>query len=176
MNELIDIFDEGMNHLGTMEKWQARKKDVWIRGVHVWITDGRNVLVQLRSENKKNFPNLWDISVGGHVSAGETPLQAAKREFKEELGLPWTFGDLKEDIIFKTYVLAPGDIAKEFSFVYFLKTKIDIEKLKLQREEVADIKYVPHQEFIKLFNSKDFVPHAKDYIETVLVGISKHLN
>lgn len=29
---------------------------------------------------------MWDISVGGHISAGQTSLEAAKRETAEELG------------------------------------------------------------------------------------------
>ena len=36
---------------------------------------------------KKVFPGLWDISVAGHVGAGEGILTAAKREVFEEIGL-----------------------------------------------------------------------------------------
>jgi len=52
--------------------------------------------LQLRAKNKKLFPNKWDVSVGGHISAGEEPLTTAVRETKEELGLEIS----REDLVF----------------------------------------------------------------------------
>lgn len=36
---------------------------------------------------KDTFPGLWDVSVGGHVTAGEGSLETAIKETREELGL-----------------------------------------------------------------------------------------
>jgi adenine/guanine phosphoribosyltransferase-like PRPP-binding protein/8-oxo-dGTP pyrophosphatase MutT (NUDIX family) len=47
----------------------------------------RVVLAQRRDEEKELMPGLWDISVGGHVSAGENPYEAGLRECREEVGL-----------------------------------------------------------------------------------------
>lgn len=33
------------------------------------------------------FPGLWDVSVGGHFTAGDTSLETACKEVREEVGL-----------------------------------------------------------------------------------------
>lgn len=47
--------------------------------------DGRVLLIR-GAATKKIWANLWN-GPGGHVEAGETPLEAARRELKEETGL-----------------------------------------------------------------------------------------
>lgn len=90
----IDIFDESMHYLGKMDKTQAHQEGHWHKSVHLWIMNGKNVLLQLRAPQKKSFPNKWDISVAGHVDAGETPLPTVQREFQEELGIAWDLGEI----------------------------------------------------------------------------------
>ncbi|MFQ9999108.1 MAG: DNA mismatch repair protein MutT, partial [Anaerococcus obesiensis] len=41
---------------------------------------------------------------------------------------------------------------------------IDLNKLKLQKEEVSDAKFVSLNELIKIIDEKEFVPYQKDYI------------
>jgi 8-oxo-dGTP pyrophosphatase MutT (NUDIX family) len=52
--------------------------------------DGRVLLVQ-RSESRPVMGGLWS-AVSGYVEAGETPLEAAVREVREETGLHVTPG------------------------------------------------------------------------------------
>jgi DNA-binding transcriptional LysR family regulator/isopentenyldiphosphate isomerase len=175
---MIDIFDENMNHIGSMEKKKAHDEFQWHKSVHVWITDGKNILMQLRAPNKKSFPNKWDISVAGHVDAGETPLQAAKREYEEELGIEWDLGELKENCILTKGTIENGRPANEFLFIYFVNKKIDLSKLNLPEHEVADVKYIPYGEFIKSFMSdtNDFIPYPKHYKDAIKNGLAKLIN
>ena len=55
--------------------------------VHLHIIDreGR-IYLQKRSYSKKLLPGRWDTAVGGHVSYGESVLEALYREAREELG------------------------------------------------------------------------------------------
>ena len=50
------------------------------------------VLLLKGAPTKKIWPNVWN-GLGGHIEAGESPIEAAQREFKEESGL--TAGDWK---------------------------------------------------------------------------------
>ncbi len=45
----IDIFDESMHYLGKMDKTQAHQEGHWHKSVHLWIMNGKNVLLQLRA-------------------------------------------------------------------------------------------------------------------------------
>lgn len=43
--------------------------------------------MQLRSMNKDSNAGLWDTSAAGHVDSGETYIECAVRELREELGI-----------------------------------------------------------------------------------------
>jgi isopentenyldiphosphate isomerase len=172
MKEIIDIFDEHMNHIGTMERHMAHKTHAWHKNVNIWVTDGKRVLVQRRSATKRTFPNCWDASAAGHFSAGETPITGAKREFREELGLKWTFGELKENCIFK---YAEFD-TNEFCYMYFIRANVDISRARVQKSEVSEVKYMPFDEFVAGFNSgTEFIAHCDGYRECVINGLKKLL-
>ena len=171
----IDIFNEAMNYLGKMDKAQSHREGRWHKSVHVWLTDGKNVLLQLRAPQKKSFPNKWDISVAGHVDAGETPLQAAQREFYEELGIPWDLGDIDYDCVLKSGTIENNQPAKEFLYLYFVNKKIDLTQLNLPPQEVAAVKYMPYSEFITEFMKDDneFIPYPQPYKEAVKNGLAR---
>ena len=80
--EYIDIFDENNNPTGEIkEKVQAHENGNFHRTAHIWIMNNKKeLLLQKRSATKKSHPNCWDISGAGHIKAGETVLERAKRE------------------------------------------------------------------------------------------------
>jgi len=50
----------------------------------ILFTNGEKVLILKRAPGSSH-PHTWGLP-GGHIEDGETPLQAAKRECKEEIG------------------------------------------------------------------------------------------
>ena len=89
--ELLDIFDDNMNLIGQADRAIAHAQGLIHQVVHVWIVSelrGEPALIfQQRSWDKKDFPGFYDIAVGGHIDAGETPDTAVLREMREEIGL-----------------------------------------------------------------------------------------
>ena len=53
------------------------------------------MLIQQRQSTKGIFPDLWDITAGGQVSAGETSSQSVERELSEELGIDIDMSDMR---------------------------------------------------------------------------------
>ena len=100
MEEMIDVLDENTGDLvgETISKSEVHRIGKWHGSIHILIVnkDKTKTLLQKRCEQKKLYPNMWDIAVGGHISAGETALNSAQRELKEELGLDFNDFDIKE--------------------------------------------------------------------------------
>jgi 8-oxo-dGTP diphosphatase len=112
-----------------------------------------------------NYPNQWDISAAGHVSAGEDYITSALRETEEELGLKIgkeeliQIGELKQISEREEY------INNEVNPIYVVKRDLDINSIEKQYEEVAEVKFIPYLELKDLIDSGDpsFVPHPEEY-------------
>ncbi len=89
MSQMLEIIDDHGMVTGLRPRSECHNNpNLLHRAVHVMVTDSRGrILLQKRSRNKDIQPGKWDTSVGGHVDPGETLMQAALRELKEELGI-----------------------------------------------------------------------------------------
>lgn len=160
--EFLDTYNK-FNNSNPLKKMrsEAHKKGLWHRVIHVWIYNSKGkILLQLRSKEKPTCPNVWDISVAGHITAGNEPLDSALREVREEIGLKIKKQDLDFFKIQKGELRYKPTIDNEFYYIYFLKFDGDIKKLKLQKEEVERIKFFTPKEIRK--NLKE---HPKRYVQ-----------
>lgn len=143
-DELIDIFnDNNILIKSWVLKSQAHKKWLWHRAVHIWIYNSKwEILIQLRANDKDYYPDVWDVSVAGHVWAWEEVINWALREIEEEI---WIKVE-KRDLNFWKIINEKNDFENiknnEFHYIYFLKFDWDITKFKLQKEEVQEIKFI----------------------------------
>ncbi len=183
MDELIDILDENGNHTGKIcLKSEAHKKGLWHPCVHIWLyTESGSVLIQKRSPKKEAFPNLWDVSVAGHIGAGEQPIIAAERELFEEVGYQVKENDFQNIGVFKTdYTHNELVIDREFHYIYIVKLDVSIATLKLQEEEVSEIKLVSvselKEELKKTKAIRGFVSYSIDYFNLVFDAIKATLS
>ena len=149
--EVFDVLNEWGEFTGkTATREECHKEGLWHRAVYAFIIDTRgNVLLQKRSANKKLWPNLWDITVGGHVDSGEFGRQALIREVKEELGLEISDDDIKY-LLGSTSINEQGNIVnKHFNECYVITKNIDISEIVLQKEEVEEVKFFSKDELLK---------------------------
>lgn len=88
----FEVVDDNDNLTGkTASFTEVHKKGLWHRGVHIIIyTPDGEIVMQKRSPSMKLHPDEIEISVGGGVDIGETPLDAVIREVNEELSLELT--------------------------------------------------------------------------------------
>ena len=170
-DELIDICDENNNLLSIQKmKSEAHKNGLWHRASHIWIYNSNGeILLQLRAKEKPLYPDMWDISAAGHVIAGEDPITSGLREVEEEIGLKLKKEDLDFWMIRKVKAVFREIINNEFYYIYFFKFDGDINQLKLQKEEVQKIQFLPIdkiEEELKI-NPRKYVPHGKYWFEVI---------
>ncbi len=148
--ELLDVLDEKGNATGeVMGRKEVHANGIWHRCVHVWILNSKGeLLLQRRSTKVENYPGMFDVSAAGHVSAGESKLEAAVKELGEEIGVTADPAELIVIDELKVQVdKGPGKgTNNHFDDIYLLERDIDIRDLKLQKEEVDTVEFVPWRE------------------------------
>ena len=148
MNELVQFTGK----VASID--ECHKNGYWHRAVYAFIIDNDlNILLQKRSKSKKLWPSKQDVTVGGHVNAGEFGRQALIRECKEELGIGITDNDIRYIVGTTSIYNKNGYINNHYDECYLILKKIDINQLKLKGDEVKDIRYFSCGEVIDRINN-----------------------
>jgi len=183
MDEYIDIVTkEGIPTGKIALKSEAHKNGWYHNTIHLWLyTNNGEILLQQRSHKKLIFPLLWDVSVAGHIDAGESFVEAALRETKEEIGLILKANDLKKIGVKLHESSYDNGSIKDFEFhqVYIAPLKVNLNTLNPQEDEVEALKLVNYSQFEELLSNSQinshFVPTNKTYYEFVLNAIKTTL-
>ncbi len=88
-DEIFPVVEPNGLVIGRMSRPYAHSGSMVLHPVvhlHLLNRDGE-IYLQKRSSKKDLFPGYWDTAVGGHISYGESVLEALYREASEELGL-----------------------------------------------------------------------------------------
>lgn len=157
--ELVDLYDENRVPLGRVAERHAKKAPGEYRVVvHVCIFNSLGqLLIQRRSPEKTAWPELWDVSIGGGVDAGETSRQGAEREVLEELGYDLDLTGLRPAV---TVNFEGG-----FDDFFVVPRDLDIRDLRLQREEVSDVRWVTLEEALNMLDRGEFIPYPPSFLQ-----------
>ena len=102
-------------------------------GVHIWPLNRRGeFLIQRRSMQVQWKPGIW-AATGGSAVRGESPLQAAQRELREELGVAATPEEMIKVVCLRR--------TNSFCNVYLYPTDRKAEEFALQKEEVSEVRW-----------------------------------
>lgn len=178
MDELIDILDSEGNFTGnTALKSEAHKNGLFHQTVHIWCyTAEGKILLQQRGKRKDTHPLLWDVSVAGHIGAGETVETAAIREVEEEIGLSISKNDFQKIGVFPSFFEHDNKlIDNEFHHTFLCELKTPITGLQKQESEVEALKLISIQQFKEELEDlelrKRYVPHDMDYYVRIIDSI-----
>lgn len=168
--ELFEILNEDGTKSGLVrERGVAHRDGSLHETVHTWIvrraevdpgqsvdgefTGGKTrweVLLQKRSAVKDSNPGCYDISSAGHLSAGDTPLEGALRELREELGVEAEAEDLHFVGHHRGRFQAPfhGKMFRdnEYSNVYVMTRPVQESMFCLQEDEVESVRWMDYDE------------------------------
>ncbi|MFC4721808.1 NUDIX domain-containing protein [Geojedonia litorea] len=183
MEEYIDI----VTRTGDPTGKSAPKSEIHSQGhyhntAHIWFyTANGKILLQQRAASKIICPLLWDVSVAGHIDAGETLSSGAVREVKEEIGLTVQEDELQKIGVFECFQSYPNGIKdNEFHHTFICELKVELSALTPQYDEVEDLKLVSIEDFKQLLkNSRSnnhFVATNAKYYKAVLQAITNTLH
>lgn len=140
----VDVVDAENRSAGLRlpMEW-ATDRGLWHRGVHVVVqtTDGKFV-VGKRANTIVFAPGMLEISLGGGIDTGETPLKAAQRETHEELGLHVPETHFKPLFLYRINSFHPHYNKRTRGHVYAYAVKVPLHSKQLtpQPGEVAELR------------------------------------
>ena len=166
--ELWDIYDKDRVKTGkTMVRGSGFAPDCYHMVVHVCIFNSKGeMLIQQRQPFKEGFPNLWDVTVGGSATMGDSSQDAAEREVFEEIGLKLNLQKVRP------YLTVNFD--KGFDDFYLIERDVDIATLTLQESEVQRVKWATIEEIFAMLDTGEFIPYYKSLIQLLFDARKKY--
>lgn len=115
--------------------------------VHCLIFNSKGqVFVQKRNATRKNFPNVWEASVGGKIEQGENIRKSLEREINEETG--WKIKRIVDYWGHKDWVVTEKQSTEwenykpMRTFIFLVEVEGDLENPKLEVDKVDGFKWV----------------------------------
>jgi len=161
--ELLDLLDDQGKPTGeTKARSDVHRDGDWHRAFHLWVMHPDcYVLLQRRSKTKDLAPGKVDVSVGGHLRAGEIWLDAL-REAEEEIGLGLRPGDVDLLGTMRSERAYPdGALDRELQDVYAaLVEGRELQDYDLRCDEVSVLYEAPLERLIELYREGRSLPVA----------------
>lgn len=155
--ELWDAYDREMNLIPNMvlERGPVPKGIYHIVcEIAVKHTDGTYLLMQ--RDFRKHLGGMWELTAGGSALKGETPLECAIRELKEETG-----------VVADSLTQIGKFIHDEHNSIYFeylCVTDCDKDNVTLQDGETINYKWVSVDEFKSIPKNKLATTRMQSFI------------
>lgn len=150
--EWVPLVDEQGKITGRAPRSQVHNGSKLLHPVvHLHVLNStKNLLLQKRPVTKQIQPGKWDTAVGGHISAGETLEKALEKEAFEEIGLKGFSAKLQKVYRWESEV--------EAELVY-LFTTFDFKNVKVQSDEVEEIRFWTKNQIEKQIGQGVFTPN-----------------
>ncbi len=164
--EKWDLLDENGIPTGrTITRGEPLRAGQYHLVEHIWIVDTKGrILIQQRAPHLRLMPGVWAANSGSAV-AGEDSESAARRELFEELSIRTVEGEL----------VYGGRMRRRNSFtdIWLLYRDIDPTSLRLQKEEVAAVKWVTPDELTSMITARTFHHYGSAYFQFVFRAIER---
>lgn len=150
-DELFDVLNEDGSATGFVKRRADVHRDGdWHRAIHIWIFGVYDrvphLLLNLRSDQKDTWPGRLDVTVGGHLGAGESPHDAW-REVREEIGI-----EIEPALLLPIgQRRAYGQIEREIQDVYLYRDDRRLDAYLPNPAELAGLVAVSTRDAVRVF-------------------------
>lgn len=147
MSDIVVIYNEKKEKQNGYYDRYNIPNNFYYFSINVWIVFGKDkIMIQKRSNKKKFYKNKYECVAGGVVK-DETLIDACIREVKEETNLEINSNQLH----FINEFCDKNHKYFMFTYVAFLEPS-DIEKIKINLDEVSEYKIASINEIIEKIN------------------------
>lgn len=189
--EILDIYNENHEKLGTCEKKLTHKLGLWHEVFTCLVINKKNksIYFQIKNHLHNNLheKDLIEISVGGHLQAGEE-ISDGVREIKEETGLNVKFSSLISLGVRQISMNVNENYkVREFQHIFLYPTNKKISSFKnYDKDEVSGFIEIKIDDLIDLLlnkknsiigklNSGELLITLDNFVQTYLMGDKLYL-
>jgi isopentenyldiphosphate isomerase len=144
-NDPIDICDEQGKLTGDVLPFEiVHDKELWHRVTLAWIYNSQSdVLLQHRSAERDAFPNVWDVSVSGHIRSGDSAIATAVHELREHLGIQVQPKELMQiGTLTDVFPLVNGKTHREHATVFIVHRDVNLERMEFRTADVDGARWM----------------------------------
>jgi len=156
-DERWDIYDSDRRLTGrTMQRndWHMQPGDFHVTVLGVIRNSEGKYLVTKRAMTKSYAPGSYEVP-GGGVMAGETSLEAMRREMFEETGID--ISSAEGELCFTYCRENPSEGDNYFVDVYRFYMDVDESSIMLEDEETSEFALLTHDEIIAIADEGKFL-------------------
>lgn len=147
MSEILDIVNEHDEVIGQAERDEVHRAGLLCRLIYVcFYTPSGDIILQKRSLTKKNDPGKLTTAVSGHVSSGQSYLEAAVREAFEETGVSLNNQDLVSLGVVRADYAQGSYLSNAMRGLFAYRFDGDIANLKVEEGDGAGFIVIPIEE------------------------------
>ena len=165
--EILDIYDDNGNLTGKQIERNNNKiylgPNEHVAIVIIFIENSEGKFLMQKASKQKD--GLY-AATGGHVCSGETPKKTIIREVNEEIGIDIT----NDNIIYLGNVI----LGTPIRHMFYLQKDIDLEDIKIQKEEVEEVCYLTYEQIEELIQKELLRPSNKLVLERVIEYKNNH--
>jgi isopentenyldiphosphate isomerase len=155
MSEILDIVNENDEVIGQAERDEVHRIGLVCRLAYVcFYTAEREVILQKRSDTKKNDAGKLTTTVSGHVASGQDYLEAAVRETLEESGVAVNAADLVSLGVVRADYVQGTYLSNAMRGLFAYKFDGSVEDLKVEEEDGAGFVILPIEELERQLDSE----------------------
>lgn len=161
--ELWDAYDKDFNIIEGMMLIRGQEKDI-PEGVyhlvcHILVRHADGTYLLMQRDPRKPYPSMWEATAGGSALKGETDMEAAERELREETGIEadelYEIGRTISDETHCVYV------------EYYCTTDCDKDSILLQEGETVAYKWADKDTILSMSEDELLSHRMQTYLKTL---------